>query len=291
MIREALRRTALAAGQTHPGRRLASFWMRNIPDLSFPGSVPRSMPPAFLDSVRTYDQKTGYFKRADGTLDGCPTEVEVCQLWHSLVVMTRATSILETGTYQGLSTCYLAAGLRDNGGGRIVTIDPWQIPHLWENTSLQQYIEWLPLTSPEAFPQVQNRQFDLLFIDSEHTYRTSMWELSNFEPLVRPGGYIVFHDSLFHDGVGHTVCTLYDDPRFEPITFETPRRVVAPAITEPVPMGMTIVRKISNGATLRIDPTLVAVPEHPPYGPEPVARQYALNRAQKSAARTAAVTS
>ena len=158
----------------------------------------------------------------------------------------------------------------------MTTIDPSQVSHLWEGSLLAPLIQWLPVRSQDALLGL--RQFDLLVIDSEHTYRTSMWELKNFEPLVKPGGHIMFHDSLFHDGVGHAASTLYASPRFEVITFDTPRQLTCNTIADPVPMGLTVARKIANGSTLPVREELLTFPEHVPDGPFPVVRQHSLER-------------
>lgn len=48
---------------------------------------------------------------------------ETAQLLYMLVRATRARSIVEFGTSFGISTLHLAAGLRDNGGGRVITTE------------------------------------------------------------------------------------------------------------------------------------------------------------------------
>ena len=43
-------------------------------------------------------------------------------------------------------------------------------------------------------PQLHCAPFDLLFIDSSHTYEHTLFELRNYSTLVREGGYIFMHD-------------------------------------------------------------------------------------------------
>jgi len=274
-------RFLISLAQTPAARRIVGYIIRNVPEI---GGVameyPPKMPPAFTEVMRRYDPESGTYLNLDGSQDPIHTELPVLQLWYVLVLLIRAHNILETGIYQGFSTCHLSAALRDMGStGKVVAIDPLKVPHLWDGSELSRYIEWLPVYSPEALPIIKDRRFDLIVIDSEHTYRTSMWELQHFEPLLRPGGYILFHDSLFHDGVGHTVSALYDLPRFEIVTFETPRRVRTPNVTAPVSMGLTIARKIADGPMITMDPGLVDTPERPPEGPVPVVRRHAAQRA------------
>ena len=274
-------RFLLSLAQTRAGRRMLGYIIRNVPEI---GGVameyPPNMPSAFTEVMRRYDPGSGSYLNVDGSQDPIHTELPVLQLWYALVLLIRAHDILETGIYQGFSTCHLAAGLRDIGStGKIVAVDPMRVPHLWDRSELSRYVEWFPVYSQEALPIIKDRRFDLIIIDSEHTYRTSMWELRHFEPLLKPGGYLLFHDSLFHDGVGHTVSSLYDLPRFEIVTFETPRRVCPPNFAAPISMGLTIARKIADGPMIALDPALVNIPERPPEGPVPVVRGHAARRA------------
>ena len=84
------------------------------------------------------------------------------------------------------------------------------------------------------------------------------------------------HDRLFFDGVGRTAKHLYDNPRFEAITIETPRTSCVSSIGDPVPMGCTIARKIRRGAPISRDPSWIPVPEAAPVGPRPLLRTNAL---------------
>jgi predicted O-methyltransferase YrrM len=233
----------------------------------------KNMPDAFLTLDDSYHDASGYFRLPDGSFDGCNTERPVCQSWYWLIRMARAREILETGTYYGYSTCHLAAAVRDNGGGRVTTIDPWKLWHLWEGSELQSFIQWIPATSQDALPELYGRCLDVLVIDSVHTYGQSSWELANFEPLVRPGGLILMHDTLLHDGVGCAVAQLTASSRFEVVTLDTPRRSYPETIAEPVSMGFSIIRKKANGEPLRQIAEFVEMPEHIPDGPVPVLRQ------------------
>jgi hypothetical protein len=65
--------------------------------------------------VNSYDPASGCYRREDGSLDPCPTEVETL-------------GVLESN---------------GNEDARIYSIDPWDIPHFWENSSLEKYISFL----------------------------------------------------------------------------------------------------------------------------------------------------
>jgi hypothetical protein len=159
----------------------------------------------------------------------------------------------------------LAAALEKLGGGELITIDPWEIPHYWEGSKLAEYIQWIPKRSDDAFEEVRSKTFDLICIDSEHTYRTCMREVILFEPLLKTGGYLVFHDSVLHDGVGAVVEQIRGTHRFEVVTMDTPRKFNS---MEGVSCGTTIARKIAEGhGDLPYSAEKALWPERPPiYG-------------------------
>ena len=52
-----------------------------------------------------------------------PVSRETGLLLYSLVRSTHAKTVLEFGTSFGISAIYIAATLRDNGGGRLITTE------------------------------------------------------------------------------------------------------------------------------------------------------------------------
>lgn len=239
-----------------------------------------NLPERVLAVVASYDPISGCYRREDGSLDPCHTEIETLEMWNGLLKCIKPRTVVETGVYFGLSTCYIAAALRDTKveGAKIYSIDPWDLDHYWRGSDLEQYIEFMQMTTQEAAPKISHLEIDVLCIDSIHTYDQSSWELATLEPQVREGGYIIMHDSLFFDGVGRTAKHLYDNPRFEVVTFETPRTSTVPTVAQPVAMGCTIARKVRNGSPIARDPAWIPVPEALPTGPQPFLRLDAMMR-------------
>ncbi len=77
------------------------------------------MTDAERESIQS-DHKRFYGLARDAYL---PVGEDLGRLLYLLVRSTRAKSLVEFGTSFGLSTIYLAAALRDNGGGRLVTYE------------------------------------------------------------------------------------------------------------------------------------------------------------------------
>ena len=175
--------------------------------------------------------------------DNCSMELEAAKLWSAWVKLIKPKVIVETGTYVGYSTSIIAAAIEEIGNnGVIFTIDPWDIPHLWENTNLAKFIKFINVSSDEALPKIKDLSIDLLVCDSLHTYKNTMWEISNYEPFLKEGGYIFMHDTVLFDGVGAVVETMHKSKRFEIITADTARKC-----------GITIARKIVSGEKLPMD--------------------------------------
>jgi predicted O-methyltransferase YrrM len=197
---------------------------------------------------RNYDPATGDW-RINDLLSHGPVEMEVGRLWHSLVMLLQPRLVLETGTYTGYSTACIASGLLSLGGQRrVITIDPspWPMEYqVWAGTELQGLVDLRRAKSSDAFAAIAREDlvFDMLVLDSDHHYDTIMTELVLYEPLLREGGHILLHDSLYFDGVGAAVRQMSANPRFQGVTLDSPRRC-SPGCRCP---GVTIVRKERDG--------------------------------------------
>lgn len=211
-------------------------------------------PPALLAHEATYDFTTGGYRTAPGEpISYGSVEVEVGRLWRSFTRLLRPRRVLETGTHLGYSTTCIALALRemtaiDSLSREVVSMDCALLPHLWENHDVARFIRWMHTSSIDAVnlrdPRIYTGEpFDLLVLDSDHAYETIIFELIAFEPLLRPGGAILLHDSLYFDGVGHAVRQLMTNPRFECVTLPSPRTHEPPQRCP----GITIIYKRRDG--------------------------------------------
>lgn len=179
-------------------------------------------------------------------------EMEVGHFYYSFVRMTGVRNILETGVSRGYSTLCLAAALhRNDNGGHVWAIDPFVVDHAWDGSEVEDHISFIPKRSQDALPDVHELRFDLMVIDSLHDYETCVWEVINFEPQLKNGGYLILHDSVYFAGVQAVVQQLRQNPRFEVLSMPTPRRHGTTRSNFP---GLTLVRKLSNdGGKLAYD--------------------------------------
>ena len=201
---------------------------------------------AILAYEENYERSVGGW-REGGIVSYASVELEVGRLWHSLVMLLQPRLVLETGTFQGYSTACIASALATLGGDRrVITIDPApQEGQVWAGTDLEPLVSLRRQFSQDAFADLYlaRAKFDMLVLDSDHHYDTIMRELMLYEPLLREGGSILLHDSLFFDGVGAAVRQVLANPRFQGVTLDTPRRAL-PGQRCP---GVTIIRKVRDG--------------------------------------------
>ena len=123
-----------------------------------------------------------------------PVSAETGKLLYMLARSVRAKTIVEFGTSFGISTLHLAAALRDNGGGRIVTteFEPSKVArarrHLKEGglDDLVEIREGDALTTLKAdLPPM----IDLLLLDGAKALYIDV--LSLVEDRLRPGALVV----------------------------------------------------------------------------------------------------
>lgn len=119
-----------------------------------------------------------------------------------------AREVLELGTGHGGSACWLATGLRLNGGGTLTTIDrdtaPAVAPLLESagvadvtrvvRTPRSYTAELMSLIQANTNGDRCNPQFDLCFVDGAHNWDTDGFAFFLVEKLLRPGGWLVFDD-------------------------------------------------------------------------------------------------
>lgn len=139
----------------------------------------------------------------------------------SLVASTRARRVLEIGRFKGLSTLALAAGIRfvsegwdepdfakqrpdvdykafeARERGLLISVDPHplsEVPELLRKAHVDSYVTLLNERSDAPGVLALEGDFDLIFIDGDHSFEGCLADVERFAPYVRPGGYMVLHD-------------------------------------------------------------------------------------------------
>lgn len=119
---------------------------------------------------------------------------DTAQLLYMLVRSTGARQVVEFGTSFGISTLHLAAGLRDNGGGRVITteFEPSKIGRARENFvagGLDDLIEIREGDALETLAHDLPEQIDIVLLDGAKSLYLPVLKL--LEEHLRPGALIV----------------------------------------------------------------------------------------------------
>ena len=118
---------------------------------------------------------------------------------YALVKMHRPHVVLETGSFQGMSSTFILKGMADSGvsQGKLFSIDnrlDGQIGTLIPEELKDGFISIIgdvkELMTTGALPA----EVDFFLHDSTHRYQYQRWELESFWDRLRPGGFLVSHD-------------------------------------------------------------------------------------------------
>lgn len=139
--------------------------------------------------------KTGY-RTLYTSMKDAPLAVsrETGALLYMLARTMDARSVIEFGTSFGISTLYLAAALRDNGGGRIVTseFEPSKAERAKANIAeagLTDLVEFREGDALETLARDLPDQIDLVLLDGAKGLYPEI--LALLEPHLRPGALIL----------------------------------------------------------------------------------------------------
>jgi len=119
---------------------------------------------------------------------------DTARLLYMLVRAAGARSVVEFGTSFGLSTLHLAAGLRDNGGGRVITteFEPSKAARAQENFAAGALADLIELREGDALQTLARDlpgQIDLVLLDGAKGLYLAV--LTLLEGHLRPGALIV----------------------------------------------------------------------------------------------------
>jgi len=116
----------------------------------------------------------------------------------ALALNQRPQAILETGTFYGYSTFFLAQALKiwNTSGSMVYTIDPVQTL-IADAVKEHPFVSCIEGRSEEILPQLlsQIEEVQFAFLDS---YKRLVYkEFLMVDPYIPPGGIVVFHDTQF----------------------------------------------------------------------------------------------
>jgi predicted O-methyltransferase YrrM len=153
------------------------------------------------DASRLLTSRTGY-REFYGLLKNIPLPIsrETGYLLYMLARSTGSRNVLEFGTSFGVSTIYLAAALRDNGGGRIVTteFESSKVERARENLTEAGLIDLVEIREGDALETLAcdlPETLDLVLLDGAKGLYADI--LRRIEGCLRPGSLVLADDARY----------------------------------------------------------------------------------------------
>ena len=159
--------------------------------------------------------------------DSMTAEVEVLEFLRCCVTTIKPRLIVETGTFMGISTLWMAEGVKQNGFGRIISCeaDPKVFPVAQERIAASGFAEWIDLRCESSLEMQVNGTIDLLYSDSDMPVREQ--EVRRFLPQMNPNGLILMHDASSHlQVVRDAALKLESEGLISVVLLPTPRGLV-----------------------------------------------------------------
>ena len=169
---------------------------------------------ARIEAVRArMESSTQVLREEDGqTLGAVTRETAKQPPWstflHRAVRALRPASVLEMGTSVGVSGMYIAAALRENGRGRLLTLDGSaaraevaraNFAELGLDDLVEARVGWFTDTLDDALRDAA--PVDLLFIDGHHQEEPTIAYFEQALPHLAPRATVLFDDIRWSDGM------------------------------------------------------------------------------------------
>ncbi|MGH9587148.1 MAG: O-methyltransferase [Acidobacteriaceae bacterium] len=159
--------------------------------------------------------------------DSMTAEAEVLEFLRTLVTTIKPELIVETGAFLGVSTLWMAEGLKRNGRGRIVSceLDPVVFAKAKEKIATSEFAPLIDLRQESSLEMKIDGTIDLFFSDSDPPVREQ--EIRRYLPQISPFGLILMHDASSHmKTVREAALRLEDEGLISMVLLPTPRGLV-----------------------------------------------------------------
>lgn len=159
--------------------------------------------------------------------DSMTAEVEVLEFLRTLVTTLKPQLVVETGTFMGISTLWIAEGLAANGRGRVVSCeyDPLVFAKAQQRIAQSEFRDRIELRNESSLDLCVDGTIDLLYSDSDMPIREQ--EVRHFLPQMNPHGLILMHDASSHlKTVREAALKLEREGLISVVLLPTPRGLV-----------------------------------------------------------------
>lgn len=169
----------------------------------------------------------------ENVVEGFLTDLDKITLYRLAKRCKGLGSIVEIGSYKGMSTIQLARGSQDGCEAKVYAIDHHKgsIEHRKDGKSINTFKEFkrnielnnlndfvvpMVMTSKKASRKFKG-DIELLFIDGSHKYEDILIDLKSWFPKVINGGIIAFHDNNWDSTKKVINAYIKDNPSFNKV--------------------------------------------------------------------------
>lgn len=137
-------------------------------------------------------------------IDSMTAEVEVLEFIATLVTTIKPRLVVETGSFLGVSTEWIARGLERNGplpdgtDARVISCEYDAVVYEKAKARIEgsPLGRWIELRNESSLEMKVDGTIDFLFSDSDMPIREA--EVKRFLPQMNPNGIILMHDASSH---------------------------------------------------------------------------------------------
>lgn len=149
---------------------------------------------------------TGYVTKGDGNRIMLDSHIDdLCgSLLQRTIRKLRPAIALEVGLAHGISTLYILEAMSENGGQKLVGMDPAQFDEHWQGSGISNIrkagydalYEFHECTSQQLLPQLVQKglRIDFAFIDGWHTFDHALVDFFYIDQMLNDSGIVVFDD-------------------------------------------------------------------------------------------------
>jgi predicted O-methyltransferase YrrM len=160
-------------------------------------------------------------------IDSMTAEVEVLEFLATLVTTIKPELVVETGSFLGVSTEWIARGMKRNGFGKVISCEYDQVVYEKAKARLagSELLPWMEFRNESSLEMKVEGTIDLLFSDSDTPIREA--EVKRFLPQMKPTGVILMHDASSHMRVVRDAALkMEDEGLISVVLLPTPRGLV-----------------------------------------------------------------
>lgn len=163
------------------------------------------------------------------------TDPETAEFIENLAVMGECQNVLELGTYSGFVALHLIRAVYPHGMVTSIDCRPAHDRAFFGRVEMARCFRFIEGWTLDVLPTLHEQNFDMVFIDSDHSLEHTTKERESLWPITKPGTIFVMHDvnkrsskDATEDGLMYSLVHQWiHEGLFKGAIFQTPHRADA----------------------------------------------------------------